>query len=124
VRRFNAFWLPILLWSCGGGDERDVVCDPAAAGGILIHVFDAPSGNPAACGVTATVTAPGFSEVHQLTATPCSDSMPILAAFERRGTYSVVVSKSGYQDSRIDNVVVTGDVCHVATVVLDVRLSP
>ena len=52
---------------------------PAAAPGILIHVFDAPSGNPAACGARATVTAPGFSEVDQsFTATNLSNlTLPV-----------------------------------------------
>ena len=71
------------------------------------------------------MTAPGFSEVDQVFGTQCSDDgMPIFAVLERPGTYTVVVSKPGYQDFRIDNVVVARDVCHVITVAIDARLSP
>ena len=91
--------------------------------GISIHVFEAASGNAGGCGARATVTAPGFSEVDQSFGMPCSDSVPILAVFERPGVYSVVVSKPGYQDFRVDNVVVARDTCHVITVAIDARLS-
>jgi hypothetical protein len=117
----------VLLSSCGGGvapPEDGIACTANLVAGISIRIFDAPSGNPAACGARATVTAPGFSEVDQISVTPCADSMPILAVFERPGTYSVVVSKTGYQDFTANNVVVTPGVCHVNTVSLDVRLSP
>lgn len=107
--------------------DKLIACTANVAAGISIRVFDAPTGNPAACGATATVTAPGFSEVDHVpgNGTPgCDNSMSILAALERAGTYTVVVSKPGYQDFRADNVVVTSDVCHVTTVRIDARLNP
>ena len=121
----------MVLSSCGGGDSPlppdEIVCTANVAAGISIRVFDAPTGNPAACGATATITAPGFSETDQPigNGTPaCDDGQSILGVFERPGTYTVVVSKPGYQDFRADNVVVNRDVCHVITVRIDARLSP
>ena len=126
VRSCSALCGLVMLSSCGGdsvpGDE--IACTTEARPGIIIHVFDAASGNPAGCGAKATVTAPGFSEVAQSFGTPCSDSTPIFAVLEKQGIYSVVVSKPGYQDFRVDNVVVSRDVCHVITVSIDARLSP
>jgi hypothetical protein len=44
------------------------------------------------------------------------------AARERVGTYSVVVSKPGYQDFIATNLVVTANICHVNTVSIDARM--
>src|SRR4051812_30670402 len=120
----------LLTSGCGGGDEgREalVVCTADVRAGISIRVFDAVTGNPAACGARATVTAPGFSETEQpIGGTACRDDFGIGAVYERPGTYSVVVSKAGYQDFHADNIVVgkTADGCHVITVAVDARLSP
>jgi hypothetical protein len=47
----------------------------------------------------------------------------LMAAFERPGTYSVTVSKAGYLDFAINDVVVTAGVCHVNAVTVEARMS-
>jgi hypothetical protein len=47
----------------------------------------------------------------------------LAAAFERPDTYAVTVSKAGYLDFAINDVVVTAGVCHVNTVTVEARLS-
>jgi hypothetical protein len=110
------------LASCGGEEADDVACTADIRAGISVLVFDAATGSPAACGAQVTITAAGFSETHSPSQS-CDDRMAIAGVFERTGSYTVVVSKAGYQDLTINNVVVTADRCHVHTARLEARLS-
>jgi len=47
----------------------------------------------------------------------------LMAAFERPGTYAVTVSKAGYLDFTINDVVVTAGACHVIPVTVEAPLS-
>jgi len=114
----------LLVSACGGSDDDPVVCTASLEAGIRIHVTDSASGNPISCGARAVVTAGTYSEaVDNLSSPGCLDTAMLLAAFERPGTYAVTVSKAGYLDFAINDVVVTAGVCHVNTVTVEARLS-
>jgi hypothetical protein len=54
---------------------------------------------------------------------PDLDSLPLLGAGERGGTYRVVVQKPGYEDWVKTGVVVAEGRCHVVTTTLTARLQ-
>jgi hypothetical protein len=125
----NRNWSPLLIAmtlflesACGGGGGDPKACDTSAHAGILIRVIDNASGNPIACGASAVVISGSYSETVNSN-TPCSDNTNLMAAFERPGTYAITVSKAGYQNFTINDVIVTPGVCHVNTVTVDARLS-
>ena len=102
---------------------QQFACSTEFAAGISIRVLDSVSGNPISCGARAVVTASGYSETVENPAGPgCLDTLPLFAAGERPGTYSVMVSRAGYRDLVVSNVDVTANVCHVNTVYLDALL--
>lgn len=115
----------LLVSACGGSsDSEPVVCTASIEPGIRIQVTDSVSGNPISCGASALVTAGTYSEaVANPSGTGCFDTAMLMAAFERPGTYAVTVSKAGYLDFAVNDVVVTAGVCHVNTVTVEARLS-
>lgn len=119
----------LLVSACGGGSDREpepipVACTPSVDPGILIRVTDNASGNPISCGARALVTAGTYSETLDNPPGPgCLDALMLSAAFERPDTYAVTVSKAGYLDFIINDVVVTAGVCHVIAVTVEARLS-
>jgi len=119
----------LLVSACGGGSDSEpvpvpVVCTPSIEAGIRIQVTDSASGNPISCGARAVVTAGAYSEVVENPSSPgCFDTAMLVAALERPDTYGVTVSKAGYLDFAINDLVVTAGVCHVNTVTVEARLS-
>ena len=115
----------LLVSACGGSsDSESVVCTASLEAGIQIQVTDSASGNPISCGARAVVTAGTYAEAVENPSSPgCLDAAMLPAAFERPGTYMVTVSKAGYLDFAINDVVVTAGVCHVNTVTVGARLS-
>jgi hypothetical protein len=90
----------------------------------MITVLDA-AGAPASCGAQALITASGYSETVQNPAAPgCVETLRLSGAAERPGTYSVTVSKPGFRDVVLSNLVVAAGVCHVTTVEQTVKLEP
>jgi len=121
----------LLVSACGGSSDSEpepvpepAPCTPSFDPGILIRVTDSASGNPISCGAHAVVTAGTYSEVVDNPPSPgCSDATGLTAAFERPDTYVVTISKAGYLDFVINDVVVAAGVCHVKTVTVEARLS-
>jgi len=116
----------LLVSACGGDSEPEpVACTASIEAGILIQVTDSASGNPISCAARAVVTAGTYSETVDNPSGPaCFDTAILGAVFERAGTYAITVSKPGYLDFAINDVVVTAGVCHVNTVTVQARLSP
>jgi hypothetical protein len=115
----------LLVSSCGGSsDNEPVVCTASIEPGIRIQVTDSASGNPISCGASAVVTAGTYSErVDNPSGPDCFDTAMLVAVLERPGTYVVTVSKAGYLDFAVNDVVVTAGVCHVNTVTVEARMS-
>lgn len=106
-------------------DDNPTVCTTEARAGIVISVVDSATGSPIACGAHAVITAPGFAEdVDNTPPLPCDDRSAIAGAYERPGTYSVTVSRQGYYDLTMNDIVVTAGVCHVNTASVEARMIP
>jgi hypothetical protein len=128
VRRFTLS-LALGLSGCGGdsndaatGPGGGIVCTANLVPALSISVLDDATGMGTACGATAVVTEGPFSETVQTPAFPACDDFVLGAALERTGTYSVVVSKAGYQNFTASNIVVTANPCHVNTVTVTARM--
>lgn len=116
----------VLLGACGGdtSNEEPVLCTTELRPGITLTVLEDATGAPASCGAQALITASGYSEAvrHPPMIPNCADTLPLSGAHERPGVYNVTVSKPGFQDAALTNLVVAAGVCHVTTVTATVRL--
>ncbi len=101
---------------CGGGTNDNIACTQNAAAGMNVSIFDARTG--AALAATASLTDGTYQE------TSTQDQTTFSGAYERPGTYTVRVSKSGYAPFEQTGFVVTKGVCHVNPVSIRVDLQP
>jgi len=109
------------------GNDDGLNCTFEARAGINLQVRDATTGAPAACGATGEIREGDLVELVTLSETRCAtfpDSLSFAGAWERAGTYTVVVKKPGYQDWVKEEVVVMEGACHVQTVTLQANLEP
>jgi hypothetical protein len=96
-----------------------VICTMEARAGLNVEIFDSVSGAPAADGARVLAVAPAIRD----SATGSGNSSTVSLAYERAGTYTVTVSRSGYRTWSRLNVEVTRDQCHVIPVRLTARLQ-
>jgi hypothetical protein len=94
-------------------------CTLIAVSGLGVTVTDAATGQPI-CAATVTATEGSYGETLRASGDPaCGYS----GATERKGTYTVSASKSGYATATQSGVVVTADECHVHPVQVTLTLS-
>lgn len=113
--------MPFLLaTTCEEDDE--VYCTQEAKAGLNITVKDAVNGEFLSTGVTVIAQDGSYSEtLEQFT----NEEIPVfIGAWERIGTYTITVSKEGYQTFTSEPIVVTADVCHVIPQQINVDLQP
>jgi hypothetical protein len=101
------------------------VCTEEARPGLMVGLIDAVTGESTGFTEVSVVAVEGDhrDSVYQSAypASPYNGPLPL--AYERRGTYQVIVRASGYAPWTRSGVVVDGDVCHVITVPLTARLN-
>ena len=120
----------MVLTGCSGDDIRDgILCPAVVKPGIEVFVFDAETRGAISCGSVVTIEDGDFSEtivdVNRFDGSGnCDDEGPLQGAFEREGSYTVTVSKEGYEDYVDSSVEVESDVCGVITVEIGVYLTP
>lgn len=105
------------LIACDSPDSTHpctLVLEPA----IVVRIRDSVSKLPAAEGATGYVREGSYLDSLRTHNVELSKQ----AAFERPGTYTVVVIKTGYQTWKKDGVRVGSNECHVETVSLDAYL--
>jgi hypothetical protein len=103
--------------SCRSNDV--VACTREAVPGINISsVTDSLSGADISSGVRAVFRDGSYADTARV------DRAPLSGAYERAGTYSVTVDRSGYQMWSRQSVVVTRGICHVNTAQLAAKLQP
>lgn len=111
----------VLAVGCSAADPTDIVaCTKVAQAGITVDVRDSVSN--ALVGRNALIVAREGAVADTSTDTPISDG-PFSLVFERAGTYSVSVSKAGYQPWTKAGVQVTNGTCHVNAVAITARLQ-
>ena len=93
--------------------------------GLGIQVRDSITGQFIASGARLIVRDGAFGDTVQVPANrPDVDPLPIPAAGERPGVYTLTVQKPGYREWRKSGVRVTADRCHVQLVRVTARLQP
>jgi hypothetical protein len=124
------FLLGLLLVACSGCDLNEPhACSANSVAGISVKIYDAETSLPAACGATMWIEAGGYSEKVESDFYHCDGPDSTLhptfrGAYEREGTYTVLVLKDGYVPWIETGVNVNGGRCHVSTVFLEANLVP
>ncbi|WP_103864939.1 hypothetical protein [Aquimarina sp. I32.4] len=115
------FILLIIGASCGNDDdtENPVLCTEEARLGLEIVIKDVESGAVLTEGITVMASDGQYSE----TLENVKGTNLFIGAYERKGTYVISISKTGYISIVSDPVIVTEDICHVITKNLEFVLS-
>lgn len=105
-------------------DEDNVACTAVFTPGLSVEVVDAESGEGISCSATVVFQDGNYEEGATNEAGPnCDNSAKFYGAYERAGTYDIIVVKPGYLENSVTDVVVTEDVCHVKTVNVTIELT-
>jgi hypothetical protein len=117
----------LALWAGGCGLLDPVVCTTGIEPAILVWVYDAATGEPAAYGAEGTVRDGAYVDPLRPAVHASPDPTSLLsfrAADERPGTYEIRVAKDGYEPWVRTGVHAGMGTCHVRTVDLDAHLVP
>lgn len=102
--------------------EDDINCTQEARAGLNITVKDAVTDEFLTSGVTVIAQDGSYTET--LENFPNDETALFVGAWERAGSYTVTVSKEGYQTYTSEIIVVTADICHVIPQQITVDLQP
>jgi len=111
---------PFLLASTCDDDDDQIVCTQQFVYGLNVVVLDASTGNPLVEGVTVEATDGSYHETLELI--PGLEYL-FAGAGERVGTYTITITKEGFQTYISPQIVVTANVCHVNPQSLTVNLQ-
>ncbi|WP_108869488.1 hypothetical protein [Aquimarina aquimarini] len=113
--------LLVISVSCTSDDttEDPILCTEEARPGLEIIIKDATSGAVLTEGIIVMATDGQYSE----TLENVKGTNLFIGAYERKGTYVISISKTGYISIVSDPVIVTEDICHVITKNLEFVLS-
>lgn len=110
----------LLILGCENNNDDDpILCTQEFVDGLHVTVIDATSGQPLVENVSVKAKDGSYEENLELV--PGLENL-FAGAGERAGTYTVTVTKPGYQNYVSTPIVVTRDVCHVLTKSLTVTL--
>jgi len=113
--------LTLLGASCSSFTENDRVCTAEFRYGLTVTVLDSATGAVDFSGARGTIQDGDYTD--SLTAVgDAANIRALVGAGERQGTYTVRVTKPGYEPWVKHNVQVTHDGCHVRGVPLDARM--
>jgi hypothetical protein len=113
-------FLPLMLFvGCDSGHE--VICTTQAVAGLNVLVKDAASNELLSEGITVLAQEGEYTETLQLLLFDLQQVF--VGAWERKGTYTITVSKAGYQTFTSSPIVVERDICHVIPKHLTVYLQ-
>jgi hypothetical protein len=101
-----------------GCADSPLVCTAEVRPGLAIEVRDSLTGTPRAEQTFGLVRSGRFLDTLE------GDSLVLVGAWERAGTYAVDLERWGYLAWRRTEVTVPKDECHVQTVALQARLQP
>ncbi len=122
MKRVIVVSMIVIFWACNTDDDKTedpVFCTLEARPGIEVRVKDASDEMFLVEGVEIVITDGDYKE----TLTSFSDNNTFFGAYERTGTYSIEVSKNGYQTYTSTAVKVDKDICHVITENLEITLE-
>ena len=115
ARVVAAIAVPAALSSCIAIVDPGVSCTQEARPGIYVTVLD--SATSALAGRSSRIVARDGLVADSVPSqwTEGSDG-PFGVAYERRGVYTLTITKTGYREWTKSGIVVTADQCHVRTV--------
>lgn len=105
---------PFMAATCEDEDDKlflDDNCTDEVIAGVNVKVKDASTGAYLSDGVSVTVQDGDYSELLDLIQD--SDPATFSGAWERPGTYTIIVQKSGYVGFESNGFLVTENPCHV-----------
>lgn len=112
------------LGACDTVDGLPVACTANFVWGLHVTVQDSVTGGPSASGAQLIARDAAYADTSSYPPNrPDLDNLPLVAAGEREGTYTVTVRKPGFVDWERRDVVVTADECHVRPVALTALLK-
>jgi len=107
--------------SCVLGPSDTESCQTYANWGVAVEVRDSLSMEPAVLGAILEIVDGTYRETVR---GEFPGQIELLGATERAGTYHLIISKPGYVDWVVSDVVVKQYGCHVRTVRLRALLAP
>jgi len=113
-------FMPLLMASTCDNDDDQIVCTQQFVYGLNVVVLDATTGNPIFQDIEIKAVDGSYQEVLQLIP---GLEYSFAGAGERVGTYTITVTKAGYQTYVSSPIVVTRDNCHVIPQSLTVTLQ-
>jgi hypothetical protein len=113
-----------LLLAVAGCDTLPLACTLEARAAISVEIRDSATFAPRADGATVAVTEGAYSDTLILCGWLGLEGLTRCGAWERAGTYDVLVTRPGYQPWTRAAVRVTSDACHVRGVALTALLRP
>lgn len=111
----------LLATTCDKDEDDQIYCTQEFVYGLNVVVLDATTGQPLVEGVVVNATDGTFQE--NLVLIPGLE-YSFAGAGERTGTYTITVTKDGYQTYVSAPIIVTANVCHVNPQSLTVNLQP
>lgn len=131
IRNFSLILLAAAGAACHNTPEQPpygipappgAICTMEARPAISVQVVDAQTGEPVTGAVIVIVRDGLYADTSQARATAPTGVRSAALAYERAGTYAVLVRHPAYREWQRTNVAVTRDECHVKTVVLRAEL--
>lgn len=111
----------LFFLSCTSNKIDDIPCTEEARAGLNITVKNAGTNQILGEGITVKATDGNYTETLEF----FNASNPVFSgAWEREGTYIIIVSGAGYVTFVSESITVTSDQCHVIPKQLQVSLQP
>lgn len=111
---------PLLVsTSCESSDDQ-IYCTTQFVYGLNVRVLDADSGNPIFQDIEVKAVDGAYVEIMELIP---SSEYSFAGAGERAGTYTLTITKEGYQTYTSEPIVLTRDYCHVIPQAITVDLQ-
>lgn len=123
MKKIILLLLPVTLLlsaSCDHKDSNQIVCTQQFVYGLNIIVLDATTGNPIFQDIEVKAVDGTYEELLGLVP---GLEYAFAGAGERVGTYTITVTKAGFQTYTSAPITVTSDVCHVIPQSLTVTLQ-
>ncbi len=112
---------------CSDSTSPGLICTGEWVPGITVEVVDGATGHPAACGSTVWIIEGDYAEIAE---SYCIEGVPeslqdpyARGAWERPGTYTVLVIREGFSPWSRTEIEVGSDRCHVEQVALEAVLE-
>lgn len=109
-------FMPFLMASTCDNDDDQIFCTLEFVHGLNVTVLDSQTNQPLVDGVVVKATDGSYQEFLS------GLENLFIGAGERAGTYTITVTKTGYQTYTSAPIRVTADVCHVIPQLVTVSL--